>query len=127
VIDYTKDDFTDNGTKYDIILDAVAKRTFFSCRRSITETGIYITENPLKPKYQLVQLLLSRIIGDKRAKAHLAKPNDKDLYFIRELIEEEKIKPIIEKCYPLDQIVGAHRHVEDGHTKGKVVIEIQKG
>ncbi len=127
VIDYTKEDFADNGKKYDIILDAVGKRTFFNSRRSLTETGVYITEHVLYPKYHPVQLFLGSLLGDKRAKIHLTKPNDKDLDFIRELMEDEKIKPVIEKCYPLDQIVEAHRHVENGHTKGKVVIEIQKG
>jgi NADPH:quinone reductase-like Zn-dependent oxidoreductase len=126
MIDYTKEDFTKNGKKYDIILDAVGKRTYFSCKRSLTETGVYITENPLKAKYQILQVLLSMLIRDKRLKMHLSEPNDKDLDFFRELIENEKLKSVIEKCYPLDQIAAAHRHVENGHTKGKVVVEIQK-
>lgn len=126
MIDYTKEDFTKNGKKYDIILDAVGGRTFFSCKRSLNETGVYITENPLKAKYQIAQVLLSLLIRDKRVKMHLSQPNAKDMDFFRELMDAGKLKPVIEKCYPLDQIVEAHRHVENGHTKGKVVIEIQK-
>jgi NADPH:quinone reductase-like Zn-dependent oxidoreductase len=126
MIDYTQEDFTKNGRKYDIILDAVAKRTFFKCRGSLTKTGVYITEHPLYPKYHPLQFLLGSLMGDKRAKMHLAQPGGKDMDFFRELIEAEKLKPVIEKCYPLDQIVAAHRHVEKGHTKGKVVLEIQK-
>ena len=124
MIDYTKEDFTQNGRKYDLILDSVGGRTFFSCKRSLNETGVYITENPLKAKYQIAQVLLSLLIRDKQVKMHLSKPGAKDLDFLRELIEEVKLKPIIEKTYALDQIVEAHRHVENGHTKGKVVIEI---
>lgn len=127
VIDYTKQDFTRNGKKYDLVLDSVGGRTFFSCKRSLNGTGVYITENPLKAKYQIAQVLLSLLIRDKRLKMHLSQPSDKDLEFLRELIEAGEIKPVIEKCYPLDQIVEAHRHVENGHTKGKVVLEIQKG
>jgi len=107
-------------------LDAVGGRTFFSCKRSLTETGVYITENPLKAKYQIVQVLLSLLFRDKRVKMHLSEPNAKDLDFFRQLIEDGKLKPVIEKRYTLDQIVEAHRHVENGHTKGKVVIEIQR-
>ena len=127
VIDYTKEDFTDNGKKYDVILDAVGKLTFFSCLRSLTEKGVYITEHLLYPKYHPFQLMISPLIGRKKAKMHLAKPNDKDLDFLRGLMEEEKVKPVIEKCFPLDQIVEAHRHVESGRTKGKIVLEINKG
>jgi len=57
---------------------------------------------------------------------HLAKTNDRDLDFLRVLMEEEKLKPVIEKCYQLDQIIQAHRHVEGGRTKGKIVIEIKR-
>lgn len=124
VIDYTKEDFTDNGKKYDVILDAVGKRTFFNCRRSLTKNGVYITENPLTPKYHPFQLMISPLFGSKKAKNHLAKPNDKDLDFLRLLVEEEKIKPVIEKCYPLDQIIQAHKHIESGRTKGKIVLKI---
>jgi NADPH:quinone reductase-like Zn-dependent oxidoreductase len=127
VIDYTKEDFADNGKRYDIILDAVGKRTFFSCLRSLTETGVYITEHAIYPKYHPIQLMISSLIGRKKARIHLAKPNDKDLDFLRRLMEEEKVKPVIEKCYPLDQIVEAHRHVESGRTKGKIVLEIKMG
>lgn len=126
VIDYTKEDFTQNGVKYDVILDAAATRTFFSCKRSLNKTGVYITENPLKPNAQLGQVLLSMLIRHKRIKvAPLTEPSDKDLDFIRELVEAGKIKPVIENCYPLDQIAVAHRHAENGHAKGKVVVEIQ--
>ncbi|MFF2755263.1 NAD(P)-dependent alcohol dehydrogenase [Psychrobacillus sp. NPDC058041] len=127
VIDYTKEDFADNGKKYDIILDAVGKRTFFSCMSSLTKKGVYISEHALYPKYHPIQLIISPLIGRKKAKVHLAKPNDRDLDFLRGLMEEEKLKPVIEKCYPLNQIIEAHRHVESGRTKGKVILEINKG
>jgi NADPH:quinone reductase-like Zn-dependent oxidoreductase len=124
VLDYTEEDFADNGKKYDVILDAVGKRTFFSCLRSLTERGVYITEHAIYPKYHPIQLMISSLIGRKKAKVHLAKPNDMDLDFLRGLMEEEKVKPVIEKFYPLDQIVEAHRHVESGRTKGKIVIKM---
>ena len=127
MIDYTKEDFAKNGKKYDIILDAVGKRTFFNCRRSLTETGVYITEHVLYPKYHPAQLLLGSLMGDKRAKIHLTKPNDKDLDFLRELIDVERLRPVIEKTYSLDQIAEAHRHLEGEHAKGKIVVEIHEG
>jgi NADPH:quinone reductase-like Zn-dependent oxidoreductase len=126
VIDYTKEDFTRNGEKYDIILDAVGYLTYFKSKPALNNTGIFITENPLKKRFLLTQLLISMLIGDKRIKMHLANPNDKDMEFFGQLADEGKLKPVIEKTYSLDQIAAAHRHVENGHTKGKVVIEIAK-
>lgn len=128
MIDYTKEDFTKNGKRYDVILDASAARTFFSCKNSLTETGFYMTENPTKPKFQLVQVLLSSLTKDKKMKGPgLTNTGGENLELISELLEAGKIKPVIEKVYPLDQIAAAHRHVENGHTKGKVVIEVLKG
>ncbi len=127
VIDYTKEDFTKNGERYDLILDASAARTFFSCKRSLTETGFYITENPTKPGFQLVQVLLGSLTSDKKMKgAGITKTGGENLEYIRDLLEAGKIKPVIEKIYPLSQIAAAHRHVENGHTKGKIVIEVIK-
>jgi len=126
MVDYTQEDFARNGKKYDIILDTVGKRTFFNSRGSLTQTGVYITEHILYPKYHVFQFLFGSLLGDKRAKTHLSRANFKDMDFLRELVEDEKIKPVIEKRYPLDRIVEAHRHVENGHTKGKVVIEIHR-
>ncbi|MBM7620064.1 NADPH:quinone reductase-like Zn-dependent oxidoreductase [Bacillus tianshenii] len=125
VIDYTQEDFAHNGKKYTVILDAVGKRTFFSCLRSLTEKGIYITEHPLYPKYHPIQLMMGSVIGSKKAKIHLAKPNGSDLDLLRALMEEGILRPVIEKCFTLNEIAEAHRHVDSGRTKGKVVLKIE--
>lgn len=125
MIDYTKVDFTKNGEKYDVILDAVAKRTFFSCKGSLKANGLYITENPLKPVYHPIQILLGRFVGGgKQVKTHIAQPNSQDLTFVADLVQKGYLKPIIEKRFSLERIADAHRHVENGHTKGKVIVEI---
>ncbi len=127
LIDYAREDFARAGAKFDLILDAVGRRTFFSCRRSLTEAGAYVTVHPLQPIYHPAQFVLGSLTGDRRAKTFLAKPSYEDFDFIRTLVEDGKLKPIIDKVYPLDQIVAAHRHVETGRTKGKVVIEVREG
>lgn len=123
-IDYTKEDFTKADEKYDIIFDTVGKLTFFSCMRALTKTGFCILFN----LSQLIPILLfGWLFGRKRAKTFVAKTSYEDLDFLRELIEQGAMKPVIDRRYPLDQIVEAHRYAEKGHTKGKVVIEIRKG
>jgi NADPH:quinone reductase-like Zn-dependent oxidoreductase len=128
VIDYTKEDFTKNGKRYDLILDASAARTYFGCKGSLTATGFYMTENPTKPGFQLLQVLFSSLAKDKSIKGPgLTQAGGENLECIRELLEAGTIKPVVERTYALDQIAQAHRHVENGHTKGKVVVEILKG
>lgn len=127
VIDYTREDFAANGKRYDIILDAVGKRTYFSCRGSLTESGIYISEHFLYPAYHPLQIALSPLLpGRKRAKIHMASFKAGDMDFLGELMAQGRLRPVIEQVYPLEEIAAAHRHVEGWRTKGKVVIEVSK-
>jgi NADPH:quinone reductase-like Zn-dependent oxidoreductase len=126
VIDYTREDFARSGKRFDMILVAAGPRTYLSCKRALAETGAFITESPL-PVYCVLQVVMSRWLGDQRPRMHLSEPNEKDIELMRELLESQKIRPVVEKIYPLEQIAAAHRHVEGGHTKGKVVVEVQEG
>ena len=125
VIDYTQEDFTKNGKTYDLIYDTVGKLSFSKCKSSLMNGGVYLTTVPTPGI--MVQALWPAKRGSKQAKfmaAGLRSPSVKivDLLFIKELIEAEKFKAVIDRRYPLDQIAEAHRYVEQGHKKGNVVI-----
>jgi NADPH:quinone reductase-like Zn-dependent oxidoreductase len=123
--DYTRQDFTKNGKQYDVIMVAAGKRSYFSCKRSLAEKGVFISESP-KPEYQILQVAVSSLLGDPRPRMHLAQPNQKDIELIRELLETGRIRPVIEKVYPLSEIAAAHRHLETGRTRGKLAVEVQR-
>jgi NADPH:quinone reductase-like Zn-dependent oxidoreductase len=128
VIDYTQEDFTENGKTYDIIFDTVGKRSFSACKGSLTDEGIYLATVPT-PAIML-QALWTAKRGGKKVKFLAAglRPSSekvKDLVFLTELIEAEKIKPVIDRVYPLEQMAEAHYHVETGHKKGNVVITVE--
>ncbi|MHC4536375.1 MAG: NAD(P)-dependent alcohol dehydrogenase [Planctomycetota bacterium] len=128
VIDYTKEDFTKTGQTYDIIFDAVSKSSFSRCKDSLTQNGIYLSTVLRLPI--LLQMLWTSKIGDKKAKfsATGLRPVPERLTFLKELIkliDAGKIKTVIDKCYPLEQIAEAHRYVEKGHKKGNVVITLE--
>ena len=127
VIDYTKEDFTRNGQTYDIIFDAVGKRSFSRCKNSLTQNGIYVTTVPMLD-FLLGVLLTSKSKGKKAAfvAPGLRSSSDKakDLNFLKELIEAGKLKSVIDRRYPLEQIVEAHRYVEGGHKKGNVILTL---
>ncbi|NOT03116.1 MAG: NAD(P)-dependent alcohol dehydrogenase [Anaerolineales bacterium] len=127
VIDYTQDDFTENGKTYDIIFDTVGKRSFSECKCSLSDEGIYLT-TVLTPLVML-QVLWPAKSSSKKVKfvaagLRPASEKIKDLVFLKELIEAGKIKPVIDRCYPLEQMAEAHRYVEKGHKKGNVVITV---
>jgi NADPH:quinone reductase-like Zn-dependent oxidoreductase len=128
VIDYTVEDFTQLGTTYDIIFDAVGKRSFSECEQALEPGGIYLTTFPNPTA--LRQRFFPPKAGKKRASfaaTGLRKGRDKakDLEFIRELVEAGKIKAVIDRIYPMEQIVDAHLYVETGRKKGDVVITIK--
>ena len=118
VIDYTKDDFTKNGQTYDIIFDAVIKTSFSHCKNSLTPKGTFITVD-----WPLLQVLWTSMFGRRKVVIGIAQRIE-DLVFMKELIEAGKIKAVIDRTYPLEQIVEAHRYVDQGHKKGNVVITI---
>ncbi|MBC7810029.1 MAG: NAD(P)-dependent alcohol dehydrogenase [Burkholderiales bacterium] len=101
VIDYTREDFTERAERYDVILDAVGKIPKSKSKTALTPKGTYVSVMKLNSK--------------ERAE---------DLVLVKELIEAGKIKPVIDRCYPLEQIVEAHRYVEMGHKKGNVVVTV---
>jgi len=127
VIDYTQEDFTKTGLTYDIIFDAVGKSSFSRCKSSLKPGGIYLTTIPSLGV--MLQMLWTSKFGRKKAifaASGFAPSSEKtkNLIFLKELIEAEKIKPVIDRRYPLEQIAEAHRYVEKGHKKGNVVITL---
>ncbi len=128
VIDYTREDFTQNRLTYDIIFDTVGKCSFSKCKGSLTDEGIYLATVPTP--VIMLQALWPAKRGSKKVKfaaTGLRPASEKinDLHFLKELIEAGKHKPVIDICYPLEQIVEAHRYVEQGHKKGNVVITVE--
>jgi NADPH:quinone reductase-like Zn-dependent oxidoreductase len=127
VIDYTRENFTENGKTYDIIFDTIGKRSFSECKGSLTDKGIYLSTVPT-PVIMLQALWTANSSGKKVKFAATglrpAREKIKDLIFLTELIEALKLKPVIDRCYPLEKMVEAHRYVEAGHKKGNVVISV---
>ncbi len=122
VIDYTKEDFTKNGETYDVIFDAVGKGPFSGCMRSLKKEGIYL--QAVAAPALMVRMRWTSMISSKKLIGGTATPETENLIYLKELVEAGKIKPVIDRRYPLEQTVEAHRYVEKGHKKGNVVITI---
>jgi NADPH:quinone reductase-like Zn-dependent oxidoreductase len=125
VIDYTKEDFTKSGETYDVIFDAVGKSSFSRCKSSLKQRGVYLTTVP-SLTIMLQMLWTSRSNGKKAifAATGLSQTKEK-MNFLKALIEAEKLKTVIDRTYPLEQIAEAHRYVDKGHKKGDVVIILE--
>ncbi|NET02530.1 MAG: NAD(P)-dependent alcohol dehydrogenase [Sphaerospermopsis sp. SIO1G1] len=122
VIDYTQEDFTKGNLQYDIIFDAVAKRSFSECRKVLTSNGIYISTLPL-PEV-IFQSILTAFIPGQKAKIVLENPNSQDLNFLKELIENGKLRTVIDRTYPLQELTAAHLYSESEKAVGKIAIAV---
>ncbi len=124
VIDYTKEDFTKNEQRYDLILDVITNRSVFDYKRALSPEGIYVTIGGSTARLLQVAFLGPLISGSKKMRLLMHKPN-KGLVFMKELFNAGKVKPIIDKCYPLSEVPEALRYFGEGHFKGKVVITVE--
>jgi len=123
VIDYTREDYTKSDETYDLILDTVGKTSFSHCRKSMKQKGLFLPV--VMNLTELLQIIWTSMTGSKKVKGGVAGESVDDLNFFRELIEAGKIKPVIDRCYPLEQIAEAFYYVEKGHKKGNVVITLE--
>ena len=127
VIDYTRDDFTKRGETYDMILDAVAKSSFGKCRKVLAPTGTYITTMPnldVLLRGYVLQPIVSLFGRSRRAKTLFAKARSADLEYLSQLAEEGKLRPVIDRVFPLERAREAHDYSESERARGKIVLEI---
>ena len=122
VIDYTKEDFTTNGETYDLIFDIVGATTFHRCQHSLRPHGVFLQNIMGFP--DIVRMLWTSVTGGKKLKGGVALENPARMNFIAELAAAGKLKPVIDRSYPLEQIAEAFKYVEQGHKKGNVVITV---
>ena len=124
VIDYTQEDFTENGTTYDVVFDAVGKHSFRRCRRSVKPGGIYIETDLGFLWHVPILAFATRRIGDKRVTLPTPNYTKKNVLFLRELIEAGRYRAVVDRSYPLEQVVEATRYVETGQKTGNVVLTV---
>ena len=130
VFDYTCEDFTRNGARYDVLFDNAGNRSWSSMRRVLAPSGtVVLVGGPrrrrvLGPLGHFARIKLASKLGGRRAVFFMAKPNTDDLATLRDLIEAGQVKPVIEQRYELAQIAEAMRWMSDGHARAKIVVTV---
>jgi NADPH:quinone reductase-like Zn-dependent oxidoreductase len=129
VVDYTREDFTRKEQRYDLILATAGYHSIFDYSRALSPKGIYVFIGGSRLMRSLFQAaLLGPLIsmtGNKKMTSMIAKRNKKDLIFLKDLLEGGRIKPVIDRSYPLSEVPEALRYLEEGHARGKVVITLE--
>jgi NADPH:quinone reductase-like Zn-dependent oxidoreductase len=130
VLDYTRDDFTASGKHYDLIFDCVGNHSLSACRRVLGPRGRYIMVGGQSGRGMVAlfsslaaAFVLSGFVGQKMI-IFMAKPNQEDLMIMRELMATGKLRPVIDRCYGLNEVPEAIRYLERGHARGKVIITV---
>jgi len=127
VIDYTQEDFAQNGQHYDLIFAVAGHRSIFDYKRALSPKGIYVCAGGTATQYFQALLLgpLISMIGSQKLGAMYTNPNRKDYAFLIELIEAGKVVPVIDRRYPLSDVPEALRYYGEGHARGKIVITVE--
>jgi len=123
VVDYTQEDFTRSGQSYDAIFDVVGKSSFSGSVRSLKQNGVYLLANPGLSR--MVRGGWTSLTSSKKVIVGAAIDKAEDLVFLKELIEAGKLKPVLDRRYPLEQMAEAHRYVDTGQKTGNVVITVE--
>lgn len=130
VIDYTQEDFTQSQRKYDLILQLAGTRSPSDCRRALTSKGTLVLSSGesggrwLGPVDRIIKAVVLSPFVSQKLGSFLAKPNEDDLQYLKELIKAGKVKPVIDRTYSLSEVPEAIRYLEEGHARGKVVITV---
>jgi len=124
VMDYTKEDFTENGQQYDVVIDAVGKSSFFRCRKILKPKGIYISTELGDWSQNIFLALLTPLFRAKKVLFPIPNDTKEDIEFIKELMVSGKYKAVIDRIYPFEQLIEATRYVETGQKVGNVVISL---
>jgi NADPH:quinone reductase-like Zn-dependent oxidoreductase len=124
VIDYTQEDFTRNGETYDVVFDAVGKHSFRRSRRSLSPGGVYVSTDPGFLWHVPALALLTRFGGGRKARMGITRYSKQDVLLLKELIEAGKYRAVIDRTYPLEDVVEASRYVETGQKTGNVILTV---
>jgi NADPH:quinone reductase-like Zn-dependent oxidoreductase len=129
VIDYTREDFTEGGRRYDLILDNVENRSLSDCRRALKPDGTLVLNSGtgargLKVLVRLAHPLVLSPFVHQNLRRYLSRPNSADLDVLKTLVEEGKVKPVIDRTYPLAETASALHYIETGHATGKVIVTV---
>ncbi len=126
VIDYTQEDFAKSGRRHDLILDNVANRTFSDLRRALTPRGTIVPNSGHGGMGYVFKAYILSMFTRWQARPFVASINNRDLVVLKELIESGKVKPVIDRTYPLSEIREAFRYLDEDHARGKVVITLER-
>jgi NADPH:quinone reductase-like Zn-dependent oxidoreductase len=129
VIDYTMEDFTQGGRQYDVILDNIENRTLSDCRRALTPAGTLVLNSGtgatgLAMLVRMFKPLVLSPFTRQHLRRFLSRANHADLSVLRELVESGKVRPVIDRTYPLLETAAALAYIESGHVRGKVVVAL---
>jgi NADPH:quinone reductase-like Zn-dependent oxidoreductase len=124
VIDYKREDFTMDGRRYEVVFDAVGKSSFRRCRRLLERDGVFLFTDLGFLWHAPILVLLTRFFGTRRVVIPIQRANQQDILFLKDMIEQGAFAAVIDRSYPLEEIVEAYPYVETGQKTGNVVITL---